>query len=77
MKKAINIERLKTRLKSEYCRSIMRITSEIGFASGKFLREKGFGEINPVIISPVTDPLRYQVFDGTIKAWLLKYLKRR
>ncbi len=34
-----------------------RVMSEVISASSKFLKEKGFVEILPVIISPVTDPL--------------------
>jgi asparaginyl-tRNA synthetase len=45
---------------------ILEIKSEILRSAGVFLREQGFVEILPVIISPVTDPLHHTTFDGTI-----------
>jgi asparaginyl-tRNA synthetase len=48
-------------------REVLEVASELMFSMGKFLREKGFIEILPVIISPITDPLNHSVFDAAIK----------
>jgi len=47
------------RLRSEVLRHALRVQSEVLQAAGDFLRQQGFVEILPVIMSPVTDPLRH------------------
>ncbi|WP_036224874.1 asparagine synthetase A [Mesoaciditoga lauensis] len=54
-------------------REVLEISSELMFLMGKFLRERGFIEILPVIISPITDPLNHSVFDATIDYYDGKY----
>jgi asparaginyl-tRNA synthetase len=49
------------RLSSERLKSVIKIQSELRFSLGKFLRNEGFIEISPVIISDVTDPLFHSV----------------
>ncbi|MEO0136902.1 MAG: asparagine synthetase A [candidate division WOR-3 bacterium] len=73
MEEMIDIMGLERTIKSSRLRAILRIASEIRFIAGKFLREKGFLEINPVIISPLTDPLRHQVLDASIHYLGMKY----
>lgn len=46
--------------------SVLRVKSEIMRAAGEYLRSQGFVEILPVIISPVTDPLHHETYDGKI-----------
>lgn len=46
--------------------SVLKIKSEIVRAAGAYLREQGFIEILPVILSPVTDPLSHETYDGAI-----------
>lgn len=46
--------------------SVLKIKSEIVRAAGVYLREQGFIEILPVILSPVTDPLSHETYDGAI-----------
>lgn len=46
--------------------SVLRIKSEIVRAAGTFLREEGFVEILPVLLSPITDPLHHETFDGAV-----------
>ena len=53
------VERQYERMKSEVLRRAIKVQSEILQASGGFLRQHGFVEILPVIMSPVTDPLRH------------------
>ncbi len=46
--------------------SVLKIKSEIMRAAGAFLRTEGFVEILPVILSPITDPLHHETFDGGV-----------
>jgi asparaginyl-tRNA synthetase len=46
--------------------SVLRIKSEIVRAAGAFLRGEGFLEILPVLLSPITDPLHHETFDGAV-----------
>ncbi len=46
--------------------SILRIKSEIVRSAGEYLRQQGFVEILPVILSPVTDPLHHETYAGTV-----------
>lgn len=48
------------------CVCVLRIKSEIMRSAGAFLREQGFIEILPVILSPVTDPLHHETYDGAV-----------
>ncbi len=48
-------------------REVLEVSSELMSLMGKFLRQKGFIEILPVIISPMTDPLNHSVFDASIE----------
>ena len=52
--------------KDKRLESILRIKSEIVRAAGEFLRQQGFIEILPVILSPVTDPLHHETYNGTV-----------
>ncbi len=45
---------------------VLTVKSEIMRAAGAYLREQGFIEILPVILSPVTDPLHHETYDGAI-----------
>ncbi len=51
---------------SKKLESVLRVKSEIMRAAGAYLREQGFVEILPVILSPVTDPLHHETYDSTI-----------
>ncbi len=54
-------------------REVLEISSEIMSLMGRFLRDEGFIEILPVIISPITDPLNHSVFDASINYYDFKY----
>jgi asparaginyl-tRNA synthetase len=46
--------------------NVLRVKSEITRSASHFLRENDFIEILPVILSPVTDPLRHETFGALI-----------
>jgi len=45
---------------------VLTIKSEIMRSAGAYLRQQGFIEILPVILSPVTDPLHHETYGGSI-----------
>ena len=46
--------------------AILTVKSEIVRAAGEYLRSQGFIEILPVLLSPVTDPLHHETYDGAV-----------
>ncbi len=60
-------------LRSEKLKRAVRIQGEIIHFSRKFLKQKGFTEILPVIISPITDPLTDYRVRGEIECYGFKY----
>jgi len=60
-------------LRSEKLKRAVRIQSEIIRHSRNFLKQKGFIEILPVIISPITDPLTDYRIRGEIECYGFKY----
>ncbi|MBU1048889.1 asparagine synthetase A [Candidatus Bipolaricaulota bacterium] len=46
--------------------AVLTIKSEIVRSAGAFLRSEGFTEILPVLLSPITDPLRHETYDGKV-----------
>ena len=46
--------------------AVLTIKSEIVRSAGEFLRGQGFTEILPVLLSPITDPLRHETYDGQV-----------
>ncbi|MFH0883072.1 MAG: asparagine synthetase A [bacterium] len=61
------------RLRSEPLRHALRVQSEILKAAGDFLRQQGFTEILPVIMSPVTDPLRHATGKAEVEYYEQRY----
>jgi asparaginyl-tRNA synthetase len=51
----------------------LRIKSEIVRAAGEHLRGEGFIEILPVLLSPITDPLHHETFDGVVSYYGVPY----
>ena len=45
---------------------VLKVKDEIMHSAREYLRQQGFTEILPVILSPVTDPLHHDTFDGTV-----------
>ena len=45
---------------------VLKVKDEIMYAAREYLRQEGFTEILPVILSPITDPLHHDTFDGTV-----------
>lgn len=50
-------------------RAILRLTSEVLGAARDFLRREGFVELIPVVLAPVTDPLRHTTDRVVIEAY--------
>jgi asparaginyl-tRNA synthetase len=46
--------------------AVLKIKSEIVRSAGAFLRENGFVEILPVLLSPITDPLHHETYGGSV-----------
>jgi asparaginyl-tRNA synthetase len=61
------------RLGTEGLRHTLKIQSEILKAAGDFLRQEGFVEILPVIMSPVTDPLRHATGKAEVEYYDERY----
>ena len=53
--------------------AVLRIKSEIVRAAGAHLREEGFVEILPVLLSPITDPLHHETYDGAVDFYGVSY----
>lgn len=68
-----NIDEYLHLLQSEKIKRAVRIQSEIIQSSRDFLKQKGFVEILPVIISPITDPLTDYRIRGEIECYGFKY----
>lgn len=60
-------------LKSEKLRNIVKIQDEMLTLIRDFLRQKGFVELLPVVISPLTDPLNHDVYSATFESYGTKY----
>jgi len=55
------------RITTEFERvAVLTIKSEIVRSAGAYLRSQGFIEILPVLLSPITDPLRHETYDGEV-----------
>jgi len=67
------IERQYERLSSEVLRNALKVQSEILQATGDFLRQRDFIEILPVIMSPVTDPLRHATGKAEVEYYQHRY----
>ena len=46
--------------------AVLTIKSEIVRSAGEYLRRQGFIEILPVLLSPITDPLHHETYDGQV-----------
>jgi asparaginyl-tRNA synthetase len=46
--------------------AVLKIKSEVVRSAGEHLRERGFVEILPVLLSPITDPLHHETYGGTV-----------
>ena len=53
--------------------AVLEIKSEIMRAAGEYLRDRKFTEILPVLLSPITDPLHHDTFDGTVNYYGVPY----
>lgn len=46
--------------------AVLTIKSELVRRAGEFLRSEGFVEVLPVLLSPITDPLHHETYDGRV-----------
>ncbi|MFC2108122.1 asparagine synthetase A [Candidatus Bipolaricaulota bacterium] len=53
--------------------AVLTIKSEIARSAGEYLRGQGFVEILPVLLSPITDPLRHETYDGNVDYYGTSY----
>ena len=53
--------------------AVLTIKSEIVRAAGAHLRDEGFLEILPVLLSPITDPLHHETYDGAVDFYGVPY----
>ena len=53
--------------------AVLTIKSEIVRSAGEYLRGQGFIEILPVLLSPITDPLRHETYDGKVDYYGVPY----
>ena len=53
--------------------AVLTIKSEIVRSAGEYLRTEGFTEILPVLLSPVTDPLHHETYDGAVDFYGVPY----
>ena len=67
------IDGIYSRLKNEQVRRAVEIQSAIRMEMKRFLHERGFVEIPPVIISPLTDPLRHETYEAHINYYGHRY----
>ena len=67
------IKRVYSHLKDKKVRKAVQVQSAVRFEMKKFLEEKGFIEISPVIISPLTDPLRHETYEAKIDYYGFQY----
>ena len=67
------IESIYSHLKNEEVQKAVMIQSAVRMEMKKFLNDKGFVEIPPVIISPLTDPLRHEVYEAVINYYGYRY----
>lgn len=67
------VEKQYKRVRSEVVRSALKVQSEVLQATGDFLRRQGFIEILPVIMSPVTDPLRHATGKAEVEYYEHRY----
>jgi len=66
-------ERQCKRLGSEALSHALKVQSEVLQAAGEFLRQQGFIEILPVIMAPVTDPLRHATGKAEVEYYGQRY----
>ena len=69
----MEIEDYGVKFSSPFLKRAIKIHSDVRKFSADFLKERGFFEIPPVIISPITDPLNHPTSHSTIEVNGYKY----
>ena len=73
MNEHLIVEAARNHLSKEDLKFALKVQSQIRYFVGGFLRSRGFVEVPPVIISPITDPLNHPHFDPTIDYYGTRY----
>ncbi|HQN27758.1 MAG TPA: hypothetical protein PLT43_04330 [Mesotoga sp.] len=66
-------DRIMEHLRDPFVRAAVTVKSKVIAESGNFLRGKGFVELLPTIISPVTDPLNHEVHNAKFRYYDQEY----
>jgi len=69
----ISPEKLRERCTGDKMKHVVKVKTEIKKALGNYLRNNGFKEISPVIISPETDPLYHSTGKAEIEYYGKKF----
>ncbi len=69
----IDAEKIYQKLKDEKVKKAVEVQSFVRYKMKEFLHHRGFVEIPPVIISPITDPLRHSTYDAHIDYYGHRY----
>ncbi len=69
----IDAGKIYERLKDERIKRAVVVQSFVRYEMKRFLHDRGFVEIPPVIISPITDPLRHSTYDAHIDYYGQRY----
>ncbi|KAA8923501.1 asparagine synthetase A [Thermoplasma sp.] len=67
------VEEISDHLEKPELYHALKVQSSIRSITSEFLKERGFIEVPPVIISVLTDPLNHPVFDPTIDYYGYRY----
>ena len=73
MEQTVIVEEVRSHLSDEKVKKAIELQSYIRGYLGGFFRTRGFIEVPPVIISPVTDPLNHPVHDPHIDYYGTQY----
>lgn len=73
IEKAMNVSLIVKHLESELVKNAVKVKSGLIFLINSFLREKGFIELFPTILSPITDPLNHDTYISEINVYNSKF----
>ncbi|MEM0160921.1 MAG: asparagine synthetase A [Thermoplasmata archaeon] len=74
MKSQIDVEGIKKHLEKKELKDAISVQSNIRTILSEFFKQRGYLEIPPVIISPLTDPLNHPAEDSYINYYGMPYI---